>query len=227
MYQKQCHLLISPRISNAMRQYSVERSWPNVFWVGRRYCRDPPHYFLSQTGYHGSRHDEHHPSNVQQTPTQGYIRRYKGIITLAIHLPPEILASTFEECIKDGWTRTHLTVSHVCSSWRRAASLPPVWSHVYVNLDARYPYQRSRLWLNKSQGALLTIDIEIGNDTTHLPKTVNLLVKEMKRWKALSLNFCPFRARHQFCGRPAPELRLHSTWPRTSRYQSVSFGTIV
>lgn len=139
------------------------------------------------------------------------IRRCKGIITLAIRLPQEILASIFEECIKDGWTRTPLTVSHVCSSWRRAASIPSVWSHVYVNLDARDPYQRSRLWLDKSQDTLLTIDIEIGNDTTHLPKTMNLLVKEMKRWKALSLKsvyFEPANQVLQLCGRPAPQLQV-------------------
>lgn len=141
---------------------------------------------------------------------RAHIRRCKGIITLAIRLPSEILASIFEECIKDGWTRTPLTVSHVCSSWRRAASIPSVWSHVYVNLDARDPYQRSRLWLDKSQDALLSISVEIGNDTTHLPKTLNILVKEMKRWKALSLKSVHSEPVNQFlqlCGRPAPELQ--------------------
>ena len=138
------------------------------------------------------------------------IQRCKGIITLAIRLPPEILASIFEECIKDGWTRTPLTVSHVCSSWRRATSIPSVWSHIYVNLDARDPYQRSRLWLDKSQDALLTIDIEIGNDTTHLPTTMSLLSKEMKRWKIVSLKSVRFEPANQFlqlCGRPAPQLQ--------------------
>jgi len=141
---------------------------------------------------------------------RAHIRRCRGIITLAVRLPPEILASIFEECIKDGWTRTPLTVSHVCSSWRRATNIPSVWSHVYVNLDARDPYQRSRLWLAKSQGALLTIDIEIGNDATHLPKMMNLLVKEMKRWKALFLKSAHSELVNQFlqhCGRPAPELQ--------------------
>lgn len=138
------------------------------------------------------------------------IQRCKGITTLAIRLPPEILASIFEECIKDGWTRTPLTVSHVCSSWRRATSIPSVWSHIYVNLDARDPYQRSRLWLDKSQDALLTIDIEIGNDTTHLPTTMSLLSKEMKRWKIVSLKSVRFEPANQFlqlCGRPAPQLQ--------------------
>ncbi|KAF8974216.1 hypothetical protein BDZ97DRAFT_1911423 [Flammula alnicola] len=65
------------------------------------------------------------------------IRQCKGMITLAKRLPPEILASIFEECVHDGWTRTPLIVSHVCSSWRMAATIPTVWSHVYVNLDAR------------------------------------------------------------------------------------------
>ncbi|KAF8812351.1 hypothetical protein BYT27DRAFT_7182789 [Phlegmacium glaucopus] len=138
------------------------------------------------------------------------IRRCKSITTLAIRLPPEILASIFEESIRDGWTRTPLTVSHVCSSWRRATSIPSVWSHVYVNLDARDPYQRSRLWLDKSQDAPLTIDIEIGNDITHLPKTMIILSKEMKRWKALSLKSVhsdPVNQFLRFCGRSAPQLQ--------------------
>jgi len=138
------------------------------------------------------------------------IRRCKSIITLAVRLPPEILASIFEECIKDGWTRTPLTVSHVCSSWRRATSIPSVWSHVYINLDARNPYQRSRLWLDKSQHAPLTIDIEIGNDTTPLPMTMNLLSKEIQRWKVLSLKSVhsePANQFLQFCGRAAPQLQ--------------------
>ncbi|CAA7259672.1 unnamed protein product [Cyclocybe aegerita] len=116
------------------------------------------------------------------------IRRCKGMITLARRLPPELLASIFEECVKDGWTRTPLTVSHVCSSWRKAASIPTVWSHIYVNLDARDPCKRTRLWLEKSEDTLLTINLEVGNDSSYLDSVMELLTKEIRRWKLLTIN---------------------------------------
>lgn len=50
--------------------------------------------------------------------TEG-IRRCKGLITLARRLPYEILANIFELCVRDGFTRTPLVVSHVCSRWRK------------------------------------------------------------------------------------------------------------
>jgi len=115
------------------------------------------------------------------------IRRYKGMITLAKRLPPEILASIFEECVKSGWTKTPLVVSHVCSSWRKAASIPTVWSHVYVNLDTRDPYNRTRLWLERSQDALLYINLDIGNENSQLGRIMTLLASKARRWKEVNI----------------------------------------
>lgn len=139
------------------------------------------------------------------------IRRCKGVITLAKRLPPEILAYIFEECVHDGWTRTPLVVSHVCLSWRKAASIPTVWSHVYVNLDARDPYKRTQFWFDKAGESPLTINLEVGNDMSHLNRLTELLVSTLPRWKALtvkSIMLHPVNQILQACNRPAPELRV-------------------
>ncbi|KAF9482490.1 hypothetical protein BDN70DRAFT_853287 [Pholiota conissans] len=139
------------------------------------------------------------------------IRRCKGMITLAKRLPPEILASIFEECIQDGWTRTPLIVSHVCSTWRKAANIPAVWSHVYVNFDARDPYKRTRFWLDKSKDTPLVVDLEIGNEMSHLNKTLELLTSALPRWKALTVKSTALPPVNQIlyaCNKPAPQLRV-------------------
>ncbi|KAF8165437.1 hypothetical protein B0H34DRAFT_793825 [Crassisporium funariophilum] len=138
------------------------------------------------------------------------IRRCKGMITLAKRLPPEILASVFEECVSDGWTRTPLVVSHVCSSWRKASRIPTVWSHIYVNLEARDPYRRTRLWLDNSKDTLLRIDIEVPHDLSRLGPVMTLLAKEMGRWKTLFIKAKLADSVNQIihlCNKPAPQLR--------------------
>jgi len=139
------------------------------------------------------------------------IRRCKGMITLAKRLPPEILASIFEECVQDGWTRTPLTVSHVCLNWRKAASIPTVWSHIFVNLDSRDPYNRTLLWLKNSQSAPLTIQLEVGNEMSQIDRTMELLMTEIYRWRALNIKsiwLAPVNQILQACNnKPAPQIR--------------------
>ncbi|KDR83844.1 hypothetical protein GALMADRAFT_219673 [Galerina marginata CBS 339.88] len=138
------------------------------------------------------------------------IKKCKGRITLARRLPPEILASIFEECVLDGWTRTPLVASHTCSSWRKAAYIPTVWSHIYVNLGARDPCQRTRLWLDRSEDTLLTIDLEVGPDQTHLKNIMEVLLTEVQRWKVLTIKstfFDPVNRILQTCNKPTPQLR--------------------
>uniref|UniRef100_A0A8H7Y1L8 F-box domain-containing protein n=1 Tax=Psilocybe cubensis TaxID=181762 RepID=A0A8H7Y1L8_PSICU len=138
------------------------------------------------------------------------IRKCKGKITLASRLPPEILAYIFELCVLDGRTRTPLIVSHVCSSWRIAATTPTVWSHVYINLDSRYPCQRTQLWLRNSRQTLLTIEIEINADTSQLKSTVEVLLAEIWRWKTLILkssSLDPVNQVLRLCDSPASHLR--------------------
>jgi hypothetical protein len=137
------------------------------------------------------------------------IRRYKGMITLAKRLPPEILASIFEECVKSGWTKTPLVVSHVCSSWRKAASIPTVWSHVYVNLKKRDPYNRTRLWLERSQDALLYINLNIGNENSQLGRIMTLLASKATRWKEVNIKSVMLHSVNQVlqaCGLYTPYL---------------------
>lgn len=139
------------------------------------------------------------------------IRHCKGVITLAKRLPPEILATIFEECVNDGWTRTPLVVSRVCSSWRKAANIPTVWSHIYVNLDARDPYRRTSFWLDNAQDSPLTIVLEVGNDMSHLDRMIELLISTLPRWKSLTVKSTmlhPVNQILQACNLPAPELKM-------------------
>ncbi|PPQ92399.1 hypothetical protein CVT25_008749 [Psilocybe cyanescens] len=138
------------------------------------------------------------------------IRKCKGKITLASRLPPEILAYIFELCVLDGRTRTPLVVSHVCSAWRIASTIPTVWSHVYINLDSRHPCQRTQLWLRNSRHTLLTIEIEIGAETSQLKSTMEVLMAEIWRWKTLIIKSSlldPVNQVLQVCDTPASQLR--------------------
>lgn len=138
------------------------------------------------------------------------IRHYQGLITLARRLPPEILAAIFELCAQEGWTRTPLTVSHVCSEWRRAAEIPAVWSYLYVNLDGRDPIGRTFFWLNNARHAPLYLTLEIRGDTSHLPDLMDLLLKFSSQWRTLTINSLLLghanRTLH-LCARSLPQLR--------------------
>ena len=140
------------------------------------------------------------------------IRHCKGRITLAKRLPFEVLATIFKQCVCEGWTRTPLVVSHVCSSWRQAASAPTVWSHIYVNLEGRDPCQRTRFWLNNAQGTLITIEVEVGNEAlSNLDKVMKILITEIHRWKILTIKSTLLGPVNQILGnciKPAPELRM-------------------
>ena len=144
---------------------------------------------------------------------QEKIKHYKGLMTLARRMPPEILASIFEECVRDGWTRTPLTASHVCSEWRKAASIPTVWSHIYVNCDAKDPIGRTRFWLRQAQSSLLSITIDVQNDTLQLPGVMELLLERSSNWQNLTINSSLLSHSNyilSLCVRtvPVPELRL-------------------
>ncbi|KAF9469106.1 hypothetical protein BDZ94DRAFT_1245376 [Collybia nuda] len=140
---------------------------------------------------------------------QKKIKECKGRMTLARRLPPEILATIFEECVRDGWTRTPLMASHVCSEWRIAANVPSVWSHVYVNCDAKDPQGRTRFWLKKSRGTLLRVTIDVRNDASQLPGVMKILLQQMPRWRVLNINTTLLWQVNYIltlCNRPAPEL---------------------
>lgn len=142
---------------------------------------------------------------------QEKIKHYKGLMTLARRLPAEILASIFEECGHDGWTLTPLTASHVCSEWRKAASIATVWSHIYVNCDAKDPTGRTRFWLGKAQNSSLHITIDVRNDILQLPSVMELLLERISNWRTFTINSSLLSHSNyilSFCVRAAPELRL-------------------
>lgn len=116
------------------------------------------------------------------------IRHCKGLITLARRLPVEILASIFEMCIQDGYTRTPLVVSHVCAQWRKAASFPSVWSHIYVDLDDYDSFNRTRFWLARAGDSSLRITLEIRRDQTRLLDVISILLEKRNKWGILTIN---------------------------------------
>ncbi|KAF9006472.1 hypothetical protein BDQ17DRAFT_1238899 [Cyathus striatus] len=112
----------------------------------------------------------------------------KGMITLATRMPTEILAFIFDLCSRDGYTRTPLVVSHVCSQWRKATLVPSVWSVLYVNIDSRDPYGRTHFWLEKAQDSWLSISIDVGNKSDDLERVMGLLVGRISQWKNFKLH---------------------------------------
>lgn len=137
------------------------------------------------------------------------IRHCKGLITLATRIAPELLATIFEHAASD-WPRAPLIVSHVCSAWRAAATLPGVWSHIYVNCDSRDPYGRTRFWLSKAQEASLYITLEVAMDGSHLERVMDLLLGYTRQWRSLTINtLLSHQANYILsrCGRATPELR--------------------
>ncbi|KAL0070849.1 hypothetical protein AAF712_002070 [Marasmius tenuissimus] len=126
----------------------------------------------------------------KQTNHQDKIRIYRSTITLARRLPQEILASIFECCVQDGWTRFPLTASHVCTQWRSAARTPSVWSHIYVEVNRRDPCGRTLFWLRRSENVPLhvTLDFERDASSPHvIPAVLDLLLQHSKRWKTLKV----------------------------------------
>ncbi|KAG5644073.1 hypothetical protein DXG03_009163 [Asterophora parasitica] len=138
------------------------------------------------------------------------IKYFRGLTTLARKLPAELLACIFEECVRDGWTRTPLTASHVCPEWRIAARIPTVWSHVYVNCDAKDPCGRARFWIEKAQGSLLRVTIDVANDASRLPEIMEILSARAAQWQTFSVkSILTSHARSvlTLCNPLAPQLR--------------------
>ncbi|KAF8076290.1 hypothetical protein FPV67DRAFT_1471108 [Lyophyllum atratum] len=144
---------------------------------------------------------------------QDKIKHVKGLTTLARRLPIELLACIIEECVRDGWTRTPLSASHVCSEWRKAAEIPTVWSHVYVNCDGRDPCGRTRFWLEKAHSSPLRITVDVTNDPSRISGVMDILLARVTQWKSFTVNSTRlFHANSvlTLCNRPTPELRTLS-----------------
>jgi hypothetical protein len=138
---------------------------------------------------------------------QDCIVHCKGIITLARRIPDELLASIFTHAARE-WSRAPLVVSQVCSSWRRAANTPSVWSHLRVDCGSQNPIARTQFWLSKARQAPLHITLEAESDW-YLWETMDILLDHISHWRSFALlcgsgSLTAVLAR---CTRPAPELR--------------------
>lgn len=145
----------------------------------------------------------------QKSQHQGRIRHLKSLITLATRIPLEMLAAIFEHAASD-WARAPLVVSHVCSAWRAAASLPGVWSYVYVNCENRDPYSRTRFWLERAQEAPLYITLETKASGSWLEQVMDLLLEHIDQWRSFTINtLFSYQANYILsrCNRPTPDLR--------------------
>lgn len=123
----------------------------------------------------------------QKSQHQARIRYYKGLITLATRIAPELLAIIFEHAAADS-PRAPLVLSQVCSAWRAATTLPGVWSHIFVNCDSRDPHGRTLFWISKVQEAPLYITLEVAADSSQLEPVMNLLLRYAKQWRSLTIN---------------------------------------
>ncbi len=116
------------------------------------------------------------------------IRYYKGLITLARRLPPEVLTYIFQICIDLGYPRTPLNVSGVCSEWRKAALAPTLWSNIVVDPDSdeRSLQRRIKFRLDRSGLAPLSISLSLGRSAVFL-NVLAMLMQHTHRWASLYL----------------------------------------
>lgn len=124
-----------------------------------------------------------------QRAHQGDIYYCKGVITLARRLPEELLAKIFEHCVAAGWPRAPAILSHVCSTWRKAAHSPRVWSHVYVNGSNPDVLGRTWYWLSMAKEAPLDVTLLADSHTRNeaLSEAMSLVGKKVAQWRTLSV----------------------------------------
>ncbi|KAI5124863.1 hypothetical protein M0805_007295 [Coniferiporia weirii] len=115
------------------------------------------------------------------------IAKCKGVLTLANRIPGELLARIFELSVIGWWTRAPIVVSQVCSSWRKAAKAPSVWSHVYVDCDKGDPVARCKLWLHMAQLSPLVVTFRTTDHFPIVDATLDILLGHILRWRSFTL----------------------------------------
>ncbi|KAL1723312.1 hypothetical protein EV715DRAFT_245774 [Schizophyllum commune] len=143
------------------------------------------------------------------------VSKYLGLITLARKLPQELLALIFEQCIQDGYTRTPLYVSHVCSEWREAAKAPTLWRYIYVSANEHDPYARTLFWLSRAREVPLRITVDVGLDVARVTSSLDILLDRASQWETFTVAAVTVPQGNQIldmCGRPRefPQLRTVS-----------------
>lgn len=88
--------------------------------------------------------------------------------TLNSILPPELLLAIFETSCKQehSFTPSSIaahTIAQVCTQWREiAVNSPNLWTDIFISLNTGlWPLEKVKLYLNRSQPSLLTLDIRI------------------------------------------------------------------
>jgi len=83
--------------------------------------------------------------------------------------------------------------------------------HIYVNCNAKDPTGRTRFWLEKAQSSLLSVIIDVRDDTSHISDVMELLLDHISQWQSFTINSVLLSHSNyllSFCGSAAPELRL-------------------
>ncbi|KAG9317563.1 hypothetical protein JVU11DRAFT_1770 [Chiua virens] len=116
---------------------------------------------------------------------QEIVQQYRSLMTLARRIPLEVLGSIFELCAESGWTRAPLVLSHVCSTWRKAAEFPRVWSRVYIDCGLGNPLAKTTLWLSRAQQSPLYITLDIPSNTSSLGEILPLFLERSTQWRSV------------------------------------------
>ena len=115
------------------------------------------------------------------------IIKCRSLLTLASRLPGELLARIFEYAVQDGWTRGPIVVSQVCSSWREAAKMPSVWSHVYIDCDKGDPVARCELWLQMARQSPLCVTFRTSEYRPKVEAAFSSILSRIDYWRTLVL----------------------------------------
>lgn len=138
------------------------------------------------------------------------IAKCRGSISLALRAPDDVLALIFEECAAGGWANAPLTVSHVCSKWRRASFVPRVWSYIYLTGDSLDVVAKTRLWLSRALQSPLRVVVDVRVLDPHILDAFELILDHASQWRSLTLSARFVQQASEIlsqCRRPIPKLR--------------------
>ncbi|TFY83807.1 hypothetical protein EWM64_g188 [Hericium alpestre] len=139
-----------------------------------------------------------------------FIKRCKGMITLARRAPDEVLGQIFDQCAAAGWAKAPLVASHVCRKWRRAALAPRIWSRIHLNSDSLDPVGRTGFWLLRAAESDLYVTVDIRVLDPQLIRAMEMLIDRTAQWRTFNLHARFVQQTQEIlgmCNRPAPQLR--------------------
>lgn len=155
---------------------------------------------------------------LQKNKHEENIHRARSLLTLARRLPPELLARIFEMSAESGWTRAPIVTSQVCSAWRKAASFPRVWSHLFLDLRLGNSTSKVEFWLSKVQHAPLHITLDVPLESPSLEDVLGLLIPRCRQWHILNIKSVDSATMNHIldrCSGPFPTLRRLNLFTET------------